>query len=151
MFRNPVVAAVVVTASLAALASHLVTPFDAQSEPINRLNDDCQPTTDQMAYRVDQTLSLTHRGEDWRLRLARFQDGAALFCLTHQQNSQHQRVDIESVQNQFIDAVIPIAPGSPVFDVVVRSGNGRGAAQSSLLLDLRDPIKPQLWRPASGE
>ena len=151
MFRNPVVAAVVVTASLAALASHLVTPFDAQSEPINRLNDDCQPTTDQMAYRVDQTLSLTHRGEDWRLRLARFQDGAALFCLTHQQNSQHQRVDIESVQNQFIDAVIPIAPGSPVFDVVVRSGNGRGASQSSLLLDLRDPIKPQLWHPASGE
>ena len=151
MFRNPVVAAVVVTASLAALASHLVTPFDAQSEPISRLNDDCQPTTDQMAYRVDQTLSLTHRGEDWRLRLARFQDGAALFCLTHQQNSQHQRVDIESVQNQFIDAVTPIAPGSPVFDVVVRSGNGRGAAQSSLLLDLRDPIKPQLWHPASGE
>ena len=151
MFRNPVVAAVVVTASLAALASHLVTPFDAQSEPINRLNDDCQPTTDQMAYRVDQTLSLKHRGEDWRLRLARFQDGAALFCLTHQQNSQHQRVDIESLQNQFIDAVIPIAPGSPVFDVVVRSGNGRGAAQSSLLLDLRDPIKPQLWHPASGE
>ena len=151
MFRNPVVAAVVVTASLAALASHLVTPFDAQSEPISRLNDDCQPTTDQMAYRVDQTLSLTHRGEDWRLRLARFQDGAALFCLTHQQNSQHQRMDIESVQNQFIDAVTPIAPGSPVFDVVVRSGNGRGAAQSSLLLDLRDPIKPQLWHPASGE
>ena len=151
MFRNPVVAAVVVTASLAALASHLVTPFDAQSEPISRLNDDCQPTTDQMAYRVDQTLSLNHRGEDWRLRLARFQDGAALFCLTHQQNSQHQRVDIESVQNQFIDAVTPIAPGSPVFDVVVRSGNGRGASQSSLLLDLRDPIKPQLWHPASGE
>ena len=151
MFRNPVVAAVVVTASLAALASHLVTPFDGQSEPISRLNDDCQPTTDQMAYRVDQTLSLKHRGEDWRLRLARFQDGAALFCLTHQKNSQHQRVDIESVQNQFIDAVTPIAPGSPVFDVVVRSGNGRGAAQSSLLLDLRDPIKPQLWHPASGE
>ena len=151
MFRNPVVAAVVVTASLAALASHLVTPFDAQSEPISRLNDDCQPTTDQMAYRVDQTLSLKHRGEDWRLRLARFQDGAALFCLTHQQNSQHQRVELESVQNQFIDAVTPIEPGSPVFEVVVRSGNGRGAAQSSLLLDLRAPIKPQLWHPASGE
>ena len=151
MFRNPVVAAVVVTASLAALASHLVTPFDAQSEPISRLNDDCQPTTDQMAYRVDQTLSLKHRGEDWRLRLARFQDGAALFCLTHQQNSQHQRVELESVQNQFIDAVTPIEPGSPVFEVVVRSGNGRGAVQSSLLLDLRDPIKPQLWHPASGE
>ena len=150
MFRNPVVAAVVVTASLAALASHLVTPFDAQSEPINRLNDDCQPTTDQMAYRVDQTLSLTHRGEDWRLRLARFHDGAALFCLTHQKNSQHQRADIESLQNQFIDVTLT-GPGSSVFDVVVRSGNGRGAAQSSLLLDLRDPIKPQLWRPASGE
>lgn len=151
MFRNPVVAAVVVTASLAALATHLVTPFDAQSEPISRLNDDCQPTTDQMAYRVDQTLSLKHRGENWRLRLARFQDGAALFCLTQQKNSQHQRVDIESLQNQFIDAVTPTGPGTSVFEVVVRSGNGRGAAQSSLLLDLRDPIKPQLWRPASGE
>ena len=151
MSRNPVVAAAVVKGVFAVVAAHLLTPLDAQSEAISRLNDDCQPTTDQMAYRVDQTLSLTHRGEDWRLRLARFQDGAALFCLTHQQNSQHQRVDIESVQNQFIDAVTPIAPGSPVFDVVVRSGNGRGAAQSSLLLDLRDPIKPQLWHPASGE
>ena len=151
MSRNPVVAAAVVISVFAVVAARFFTPFDAQSEPISRLNDDCQPTTDQMAYRVDQTLSLTHRSEDWLLRLARFQDGAALFCLTHQQNSQHQRVDIESVQNQFIDAVTPIAPGSPVFDVVVKSGNGRGASQSGLLLDLRDPIKPQLWRPASGE
>ena len=151
MSRNPVVAAAVVTGVFAVVAARLLTPFDAQSEPIRHLNDDCQPTTDQMAYRVDQTLSLKHRGEDWRLRLARFQDGAALFCLTHQKNSQHQRVDIQSVQNQFIDAVTPIAPGSPVFEVVVRSGNGRGAAQSSLLLDLRDPIKPQLWHPAVGE
>ena len=151
MSRNPVIAAAVLTGVFAVAAARLLAPFDAQSEPINRLNDDCQPTTDPMAYRLDQTFSLNHRGEEWRLRLARFQDGAALFCLTHQQNSQHQRVDIESVQNQFIDAVTPIAPGSPVFDVVVRSGNGRGASQSGLLLDLRDPIKPQLWRPASGE
>ena len=150
MSRNPVVAAVL-TGVFAVVAACLLTPFDAQSEPTSRLNDDCQPTTDPMAYRLDQTFSLNHRGEEWRLRLARFQDGAALFCLTHQQNSQHQRVDIESVQNQFIDAVTPIAPGSPVFEVVVRSGNGRGAAQSSLLLDLRDPNKPQLWRPAVGE
>ena len=151
MSRNPVVAAAVLTGVFAVVAARLLTPFDAQSEPTSRLNDDCQPTTDQMAYRVDQMLSLNHRGEEWRLRLARFQDGAALLCLTHQQNSQHQRVDIESLQNQFIDAVTPTAPGSPVFDVVVRSGNGRGPAQSSLLLDLRDPIKPQLWHPAVGE
>ena len=151
MSRNRFIAAAVGIGVFAVVAARLLTPFDAQSEPINRLNEDCQPTTDQMAYRVDQTLSLKHRGEDWRLRLARFQDGAALFCLTHQKNSQHQRVDIQSVQNQFIDAVTPIAPGSPVFDVVVRSGNGRGATQSSLLLDLRDPIKPQLWYPAVGE
>ena len=151
MSRNPVVAAAVVKGVFAVVAAHLLTPLDAQSEAISRLNDDCQPTTDQMAYRVDQTLSLKHRGENWRLRLARFQDGAALFCLTQQKNSQHQRVDIESLQNQFIDAVTPTGPGSSVFDVVVRSGNGRGAAQSSLLLDLRDPIKPKVWRPASGE
>ena len=151
MSRNPVVAAAVLIGVFVVVAARLLTPFDAHSESISRLNDDCQPTTDQMVYRVDQTLSLKHRGEDWRLRLARFQDGAALFCLTHQQNSQHQRVELESVQNQFIDAVTPIEPGSPVFEVVVRSGNGRGAVQSSLLLDLRDPIKPQLWHPASGE
>ena len=150
MSRNRVVAAVL-TGVFAVVTARLLTPFDAQSEPTSRLNDDCQPTTDQMAYRVDQMLSLNHRGEEWRLRLARFQDGAALFCLTHQPNSQHQRVAIESLQNQFIDAVTPTAPGSPVFEVVVRSGNGRGAAQSSLLLDLRDPIKPQLWHPAVGE
>ena len=151
MSRNRFIAAAVGIGVFAVVAARLLTPFGAQSEPINRLNEDCQPTTDQMAYRVDQTLPLNHRDEDWHLRLARFQDGAALFCLTHQQHSQHRRVDIESVQNQFIDAVTPIAPGSPVFEVVVRSGNGRGAAQSSLLLDLRDPNKPQLWRPAVGE
>ena len=151
MSRNPVVAAAVVIGVLTTVAAGCVTSFDAQSEAISHINDDCQPTTDPMAYRVDQSLSLNHRGEDWRLRLARFQDGAALFCLTHQPNSQHQRVAIESLQNQFIDAVTPTAPGSPVFEVVVRSGNGRGAAQSSLLLDLRDPIKPQLWHPAVGE
>ena len=145
MSRNRFIAAAAGIGVFAVVAARLLTPFDAQSEPINRLNEDCQPTTDQMAYRVDQTLSLKHRGEDWRLRLARFQDGAALFCLTHQKNSQHQRVDIQSVQNQFIDAVTPIAPGSPVLDVVVRSGNGRGAGQRRLLLDLRDPGKPQLW------
>lgn len=148
MSRNPFVAAAVVTGGLAVVAASCVSSFDAQSEPISRLNDDCQPTTDQMAYRVDQTLSLKHRGEDWRLLLARFQDGAALFCLTHQQNSQHQRVELESVQNQFIDAVTPIAPGLPVFEVVVRSGNGRGSVQRGLLLDLRDPIRPKLWHPA---
>ena len=151
MSRNRFIAAAVGIGVFAVVAARLLTPFDAQSEPINRLNEDCQPTTDQMAYRVDQTLSLKHRGEDWRLRLARFQDGAALFCLTHQKNSQHQRVDIQSVQNQFIDAVTPIAPGSPVFDVVVRSGNGRGAGQRRLLLDLRDPGKPQLWDRAPYE
>ena len=151
MSRNRFIAAAVGIGVFAVVAARLLAPFDAQSEPINRLNEDCQPTTDQMAYRVDQTLSLKHRGEDWRLRLARFQDGAALFCLTHQKNSQHQRVDIQSVQNQFIDAVTPIAPGSPVFDVVVRSGNGRGAGQRRLLLDLRDPGKPQLWDRAPYE
>ena len=151
MSRNLVVAVDVFTGVLTVVAASLFTPFGAQSEAISRLNHGCQPTTDQKAYRVDQTFWLDQQGQDWRLQLARFQDGAALFCLTHQQNSQHHRLDIDSLQNQFIDAVIPIAPGSPVFEVVVRSGNGRGAAQSSLLLDLRDPIKPQLWHPAVGE
>ena len=70
MSRNPVIAAAVLTGVFAVAAARLLAPFDAQSEPISRLNDDCQPTTDQMAYRVDQTLSLKHRGEEWRLRLA---------------------------------------------------------------------------------
>ena len=125
----------------------LASSFPLKASVVANVNVSCQPTADDMSFRVDQSFRFNILSETHILRMARYQDGSAIFCLSSASDGHHRRVPVGLIQNRFIDQFMQDAPGVPFFTIVVREGNGRGAPLLKYLLDLSRPVRPVLWSP----
>jgi hypothetical protein len=85
-------------------------------------------------------------GQKYWLSSARFQDGAAIVCLSKENFSQPRLLtELKPLQSQFIRKIVK-APGSnTAFLVTVAKGNGfRNVPITEYRLDLFNPAKPKL-------
>lgn len=115
------------------------------------LDRQCQRTKDSKdAFRVDFRRSIRPSGPAYWFSLARYQDGAAIFCLTRPNYTQGQLLAVKQLQNQFIRE-IKQENRETSFLITVAYGNGRRVPLTQFRLNLDNPRQPKLsklreWR-----
>ncbi|MEG4997591.1 hypothetical protein [Microcoleus sp. B4-D4] len=85
----------------------------------------------------------TNRKKYW-FYAARYQDGAALFCISERIFIRPQVLNVEKIQRQFIDKVVRDPKNPTGFIITVRGGNGPGATTTNYRLDLSNVDRPKL-------
>jgi hypothetical protein len=99
----------------------------------------------QGAFRVDYRRTIRSGDADLWFAMARFQDGAAIFCLSRPGYGHGRLLAEERLQRQFIREIRQERETAS-FLITVARGNGRGAPLVRFRLDLSDPERPLLVR-----
>jgi len=86
----------------------------------------------------------TTNGQNYLFYAARYQDGAALFCISQPNFNQPKVLNAEKIQRQFIDKIARNPNTKTAFIIVVREGNGPGATVTNYGLDLSNVDRPKV-------
>ena len=125
------------------LASLLEEPVLSQAQKTAYLDSTCQPTAEQWdAWRVVYRQVFKAGGKLHGLLVSKYQDGASQLCLAEPDGSRGHRLDVPTLQNQFIGDMRHEAGAS--FVIVVNHGNGRLVNLTRYRLNLSNPSRPQL-------
>ncbi|MBU6186117.1 MAG: hypothetical protein KGQ16_06790 [Cyanobacteria bacterium REEB444] len=117
------------------------------------LNNHCQrvqPGKDTLNFRVDFRRNIESDGQRYWFAMARYADGAAIFCLTRPNYAQGKLIAVPQLQHNFIEEIKQENRESS-FLVTVRHGNGWQVPMTQFRLNLDSPLQPKItmlkqWR-----
>ena len=94
-------------------------------------------------FRVDYKDILSVNSRDYLFFVARYGDGAGIFCLSKLNYMGGRPVGVSSIQNNFVSDIKRVK-GKPVYKFNIKDGNGRGASSTRYRLDMRYPNSPKI-------
>lgn len=115
------------------------------------LDRQCKRASDSKdAFRVDFRRNLQSGGQPYWFSMARYADGAAIFCLTQPNYIGGQLLAVKQLQNQFIREIKQESQETS-FLITVAYGNGLRVPLTQFRLNLENPMQPKLvklreWR-----
>ncbi|MBD1879766.1 hypothetical protein [Coleofasciculus sp. FACHB-T130] len=75
---------------------------------------------------------------------ARYQDGAALFCISKPYFKEPRPLGVRQIEDQFIDKIVKASNSNAAFLITVAEGNGSNPPMTVYRLNLINPNKPVL-------
>ena len=96
-------------------------------------------------FRVDYKDIFSINSRDYLFFVARYGDGAGIFCVSRLNYVDGRPVGVSSIQNNFVSGIKRVK-GKPVYKFNIIDGNGRGATSTRYRLDMRDPASPRIKR-----
>ena len=94
-------------------------------------------------FRVDYKDTFSVNSRDYLFFVARYGDGAGIFCLSKLNYMDGSPVGFSSIQNNFVSDIKRVK-GKPVYKFNIIDGNGRGASSTRYRLDMRYPNSPKI-------
>ena len=94
-------------------------------------------------YRVDYKDIFSVNSRDYLFFVARYGDGAGIFCVSKLNHMDGRPVGVPSIQNNFVSRIKRVK-GKAVYKFNIIDGNGRGASSTRYRLDMRDPASPRI-------
>jgi hypothetical protein len=88
----------------------------------------------QFTFAAEQKLHLMYA--------ARSSDGAYLFCTSNPKYQGTRRLTHPKLNFPFVDRITQTKPNSPIFNIIIREGNGRNPKIIPSRLDLSNPKQP---------
>jgi hypothetical protein len=141
-FTIILISAVIATITPAVFAQQLQLPANATYIDKNcNLNQQLAPLE---RYTIFSRKEFTANRKKYWFYAARYQDGAALFCISERIFVRPKVLNVEKIQRQFIDKIIQDSTTKTAFIITVREGNGPGATTTNYRLDLSNVDRPKL-------
>ncbi|MEG4283302.1 PPC domain-containing protein [Microcoleus sp. A006_D1] len=95
-------------------------------------------------YTIFSRNEFTTNGQKYWFYAARYQDGAALFCISQPNFNQPKVLNAEKIQRQFIDKIARNPNNKTAFIIAVREGNGLDVPVTNYGLDLSNVDQPKV-------
>ena len=96
-----------------------------------------------LGSRVDYDNVFSVNSRDYLFFVARYGDGAGIFCVSGPNYDEGTLVAIPAIQNNFVSDIKRVK-GKPVYKFKIIDGNGRGASSTRYRLDMRYPASPKI-------
>lgn len=93
------------------------------------------------AWRVAHRQSFTTKGREYWFVYGMYQDGASLLCITLPDYKNGWRLNIPTLQSQFIGDIQ--RESNAIYQIIVNGGNGRVVPITKYRLNLSNPETPQ--------
>ena len=94
-------------------------------------------------FRVDYKNIFSVNSRNYLFFVARYGDGAGIFCVSGLNYKDSALVGITTIQNNFVSDIKRVK-GKPVYKFNIVDGNGRGASSTRYRLDMRNPASPKI-------
>ena len=94
-------------------------------------------------FRVDFKDTFSVDSRDYLFFVARYGDGAGIFCVSGSNYDEGTLVAIPAIQNNFVSDIKRVK-GKPVYKFKIKDGNGRGALLTRYRLNMRYPAAPKI-------
>ncbi len=85
-------------------------------------------------------------GQDYWFYAGRYQDGAAIFCISRVNFREASTLSARQIQYQFIEKIVKVPNRNATFIVTVAEGNGSPVPLTDYRLNLNNPNRPILTR-----
>lgn len=85
-------------------------------------------------------------GQNYWFYAGRYQDGAAIFCISRPDFREARTLSARQIQNQFIDKIVKVPNRKATFIVTVAEGNGSRVPLTDYRIDLNNPNRPVVTR-----
>jgi hypothetical protein len=97
-------------------------------------------------FNVFYSSQIRANAQDYLFYAGRYQDGAAIFCISRPGFREARTLSARQIQNQFIDKIVKVRNRNATFIVTVAEGSGSPVPLTDYRLDLNNPNRPVLTR-----
>ncbi len=135
--------------TLSVLTGSLVSSFNVAIAGMVLLDERCQPNSklpESDGALVNYQSEFKVNRQTYWLSAARYQDGAALLCISKPNFKEPQPLKASQLQNQFIRKIVKSPNSNTVFVVTVAEGNGSRVPLTEYQLNLSNPNQPSVTR-----
>ncbi len=132
-----------ITAIAATLLASAIAPAQARGTWVNNTCQKIAPSASRSdSFEIDYQFTFKTQQQPYLMYAARANDGAYLFCRSKPGYRSPQVIKHETLNFPFVETITQPKKGTPIFRVMIRNGNGRGATVTPIKLDLTNPRKP---------